>query len=75
MIQAIFNAINKVLDSYKITVEHQSEQQIIEDKRKHKKATDIAEKIILIAQKYIDDFVEKDRKLFEKLVNQFYKYN
>ena len=74
-VQAIFDAINKIFDFGKTSVEHQSEKQVIKDKKNYKKATNIAEKIIILSNKYVDTFLEKDRKTFEKLVNQFYKYN
>lgn len=48
---------------------------IIKDKKKLKKGTDYAEKIIDLVDKYIDLFDEKDKKKYITLKNKFKKYN
>ncbi len=53
----------------------QSETEIIKEKKKLKKATDIAEKIILLTYKYLDTFSENDQENFIDLINDFKKYN
>lgn len=55
--------------------QHQSETEIIKDKKDYKKATNIAEKIIDIAQQYKADMTFAHRLKFVRLVQAFKKYN
>ena len=74
-LQSFFKMGEKIADTGKTVIEHRAENDIINDKHNYKKATDIAEGIIIIAQKYLEYFSKRDRKFFEHLVKQFYKYN
>lgn len=74
-LQALFDMIKQLAFTKNTAIEHQSEKQVIKDKGNYKKATNIAEKIIIISNKYVDTFLEKDKKTFEKLVNKFNRYN
>ncbi len=74
-IKAIGDAIKGVFDFAVKSKEKQSETEIIREKNKLKKATDIAEKIIILSYKYLDKFVEDDKEKFEDLINEFKKYN
>ncbi|MBS6552909.1 MAG: hypothetical protein KH321_03085 [Clostridium sp.] len=70
-IEAFFKSLSSGFDYASTSKEHQSETQIIKDKKRLKKATDIAEKIISLVYKYLDCFDEKDRKKFIKLHDDF----
>ena len=56
-------------------IEHKLEGSVIKDKKDLKKATDVAEKIILLMDRYKNFLTEKDLKEFEKLKKKFLKYN
>ena len=51
IIQSFFNMGEKIADAEKSIVEHRAESDIIKDKHNYKKATDIAERIIMIKNK------------------------
>jgi hypothetical protein len=70
-VESVSNAIKGIFDYASTSKEHQSETQVIKDKKRLKKATDIAEKIISLVYKYLDCFDEKDRKKFIKLHDDF----
>ena len=65
----------KFLEFKKSKVENQAQTEIIEDKKDYKKATDIAEKIIDIAQNYKSKMTFAHRLKFVHLVDSFKKYN
>ena len=75
IIQSFFNMGEKIADAEKSIVEHRAESDIIKDKHNYKKATDIAERIIMITQKYQQWFKPHDRHILDKLIEQFNKYN
>lgn len=66
--QSLFNFLSKRKD-------HQSETEIIKEKRRLKKASDIAEEMWGIAFRNIDSFTEKDKKKFLKLYEDFIDCN
>ena len=74
-IQSISNAITSIANYLTKKKEVQLESDIIEDKKSLKKASDIAEKIFKIVLKYIDVYDNKDRKLLEKLYDDFLEKN
>lgn len=74
-IQSFFNMGEKIADTSKSIIEHRAESDIIKDKHNYKKATDIAEGVIILSTKYLEYFNKRDKKLFEHLVRQFNKYN
>ena len=79
MYSALVTAISNMLAKFfelKITgIENQAQSSVIEDKRDYKKATDIAEKIIEIAQNYKSDMTFAHRLKFVHLVKKKKKYN
>ena len=74
-LQAFFDMIKQLATTKNKIIKHQREKQEKKKKGNYKKATNIAEKIIVISNKYVDTFLEKDKKNFEKLVNKFNRYN
>ena len=74
-IQSFFNMSEKIADAEKSIVEHRAENDIIKDKHNYKKATDIAERIIMITQKYQQWFKPHDKRMLDRLIEQFNKYN
>ncbi len=79
MFSALITAVSSMLANffeYKTAgVENQAQTDIIEDKKDYKKAADIAEQIIDIAQNYKSDMTFAHRLKFVHLVNNFRKYN
>ena len=47
----------------------------IKDKKDLKKACNVAEKLILITDCYVDNFNKKDKKNYKNLKTRFFKYN
>lgn len=74
-IKSIGDFFKSIFDFAKTSKEHQSETEIIKDKRDYKEATDIAEKIIAITQKYKTDMSFSDRLKFSHLSEKFQKHN
>lgn len=56
-------------------VEHQSETEVIKDKKDYKKANEEAVKAFKVAEKYKDDMTLKDRICFVQHCRRFEKYN
>ncbi len=75
LITAISNMVAKFFEFRTTGIENQLQTGVIEDKKDYKKATDIAEKIIDIAQNYKSDMTFAHRLKFVHLVNDFRKYN
>ena len=75
LIQSFFNMGEKIADTQKTIVEHQSEKEVIKDKHSYKKAINIAERIIMITQKYQQWMKPRDKQMLAKLIEQFNKYN
>lgn len=80
MVFDIAKAIEKVGEAIKSgfsyaekSKEHQSETQIIKDKKRLKEATNIAQKIFHITDDYKDYFSEKDLEKYEDLREKFDK--
>ena len=74
-IKSIGDFFKSIFDFAKTYKEHQSETEIIRDKRDYKEATDIAEKIINIAQKYKQEMTFADRLKFVRLSEKFQTRN
>ena len=74
-IQCFFDMGKELAQTQKTIIEHQAEKDIIKDKHNYKKATDIAEKIIIITQKYQQWMKPIDKRMLDKLIGQFNKYN
>lgn len=75
MIAAISNLFAKLFEFKTAQVENISTLEVIDDKKDYKKATNIAEKIIDIAEKYKPDMTFSHRLKFSHLVQSFKKYN
>ena len=75
IITAISNMFAKFFEFKATSIENQAQNDLIEDKKDYKKATDIAEKIIEIAQNYKSEMTFSHRLKFGHLVNSFRKYN
>ncbi len=75
LLTAIGNMLTKLFELKKTQVENQATTEIIDDKKDYKKATNIAEKIIEISQKYKQEMTFADKLNFSHLVQKFQKYN
>lgn len=75
LITAVSEMFSKLFEMRTAEVENLPTKDIIGDKRDYKKATDIAEKIIDISQKYKLDMTFADRLRFSHLVSDFKKHN
>lgn len=75
IINSIGNVLAKFFEFEKSKVENQVQTEIIENKKDYKKAVDIAEQIIDIAQNYKSKMTFAHRLKFVHLVNDFKKYN
>lgn len=73
--KSFFSMSEKIADAEKSIIEHRAENDIIKDKHNYKKATDIAERIIMITQKYQKWMKPQDKRILDKLITQFNKYN
>ena len=74
-IKSIGDFFKSIFDFAKTSKEHQSETEIIKDKKDYKEATNIAEKIIDIAQKYKTEMTFADRLKFSHLLEKFQEHN
>lgn len=75
LITTIGNMFAKLFELKTKQVENQSTTEVIDDKKDYKKATNIAERIITISQKYKTEMTFADRLNFSHLVQKFQKYN
>lgn len=75
LITSLSNLFARLFEWKTTKTQHQSETEIIKDKKDYKKATNIAEKIIDIAQQYKADMTFAHRLKFVRLVQTFKKYN
>lgn len=69
------NMVRQAFRTHQVQIEHALETAVIKDKRDLKKATDTAEKIILLMDKYKNFLTEKDLKQYNTLKKRFLKYN
>ena len=75
LITSLSNLFARLFEWKTTKTQHQSETEIIKDKKDYKKATNIAEKIIDIAQQYKADMTFAHRLKIVRLVQAFKKYN
>lgn len=73
--KALCELFSKLFEWRAVETQHQSETELVKDKRDYKRATDIAEKIIKIAECYKPDMTFVHRLQFARLVEKFKKYN
>lgn len=69
--RVVGEAFTSLFSYCKANKEHQSETQVVKDKRRLKKATNIAQKIFVIVDYYKDYFYKKDLKKYEQLRKEF----
>lgn len=74
-LEVIGNAIKSVSDSFAVFKKRQSETEILKEKKRLKKAVDIAENIIQLIYKYLPLMNEEDVEDFKRYVEKFKKYN
>ena len=74
-IEAVGNAFNSASDCFKTSKEHQSETELLKDRKRLQKAVDYAERIIEIMYKYLPLYQEVDSEELVSLVRKFCKYN
>lgn len=74
-LEVIGNAIKSISDSFAVSKKRQSETEILKEKKRLKKAVDIAEDIIQLIYKYLPLMTEEDIEDFKKYVEKFKKYN
>lgn len=74
-LEVIGNAIKSISDSFAVSKKRQSETEILKEKKRLKKAVDIAENIIQLTYKYLPLMTEEDVEDFKKYVEKFKKYN
>lgn len=74
-VEAVSNAIKGIFDYASTSKEHQSETQIIKDKKRLKKATDIAEDAFKLMFKNFEKLSEFDQKRLNNLYDKFQEYN
>ena len=74
-LEVIGNAIKSVSDSFAVLKKRQSETEILKEKKRLKKAVDIAENIIQLIYKYLPLMSEEDVEDFKRYVEKFKKYN
>lgn len=74
-LEVIGNAIKSISDSFAVFKKRQSETEILKEKKRLKKAVDIAENIIQLIYKYLPLMTEEDVEDFKKYVEKFKKYN
>lgn len=75
LITAISNMFSKLFEFKTVQIENQAQTEVISDKKDYKKATDIAEKIIDIAENYKPEMTFAHRLKFVHLVQNFKKHN
>ena len=72
-IKAVGEAFTSLFNYCQTNTEHQSETQIVKDKRRLKKATNVAQQIFAISDKYQQDYTLHDRKAYQRLRAKFDK--
>lgn len=74
-VEAVSNAIKSVFDFASTAKEHQSETEIIKEKRDLKKAADKAEQAFKIVFRNFECLPEKEQERFKDLYDDFLEYN
>lgn len=72
-IKSVGEAFTSLFNYFKTAKEEQCETQLIKDKKRLKEATNIAEEIFVITDKYKDFFTEDDTENYNKLRKKFDK--
>lgn len=70
-IRAVGEAFTSLFNYCRTNKEHQAETQIVKDKRRLKKATNIAQELFTITDLYTNTFSTKDKRQYKKLRREF----
>ena len=73
LVKSIFDCISNFLNYQSARVENTESLSLVGDKKDLKKATNIAEEIIKIAEKYQGTMTSKDKRKLSSLVKKFNK--
>ena len=71
----VIDAIEKMLETYKTSLEEQTTTEIVKEKKNLKKASNLCEEILGITDKYKNTFDKKDLLRYNKLRDKFFKVN
>ena len=74
-IKSIFDAVAKSISAYETHLKTQTTTEVVKEKKKLKRASDITEQILLLVDKYVSTFAEDDQNLYHKLKRKFLKVN
>lgn len=74
-VESVSNAIKGIFDYASTSKEHQSETQIIKDKKRLKKASDIAEEAFKLMFRNFECLPEKEQDKLKDLYDDFLEYN
>lgn len=74
-IKSFFDSLVEIMRAYEVKIANQTTTELVKEKRKLKKASDLTEQILNITDKYIDLFEETDFNKYIKLKTKFLKVN
>lgn len=74
-ITAFFEMCKQALNVSQISIEHTLDRTVVKDKKNLKKACDVAEKLILLTDKYKNFMTENDLKKYNNYKLKFFKFN
>lgn len=74
-IKAVFDSLSCFFSFATTKEEHQSESEVIKDRKKLQVASDVAEDILILAVKYKKCMTPKDQRELLRLIKKFKKNN
>ena len=74
-VKSLFDSLSDFFSFAKTEKEHQSESEVIKDKKRLKKASDVAEDILILAVKYKKVMTPKDQRALLRYLKEFKKSN
>jgi len=74
-IKAFFDSLSNFFSYAEASKEHQAETEVIQDKKKLKKCSDISEDILMLTVKYKNCMTPKDQRELLRLIKRFKKNN
>lgn len=75
VIKSFLDSITQAMKTYEKKIDGRTTDEVVKDKRNLKKASNIAEQILIIVEQYKHLFDEKDLDKYEKLKKKFLKVN
>ena len=72
-VKSVFDLLSDFFSFAKTEKEHQSESEVIKDRKKLQKASDIAEDILILAVKYKKVMTQKDQRTLLRYIKAFKK--